>query len=200
MFREKKFKTTIQCNLKILDYLGVTFTGSSYRSFSKTNNEINYIYSQSNHPPSFIKQLPLFVKKCLSRLPLNEKIFNDSIPTYHEELIKAADNRKLKYLKQDQKKDNSQQCKRQIIWFNSPYSKNVTTKVGKFFLSLVCKHFPLHHKLHKSFNRKNVKVSYSYVPNMKSIINAHNRKILYPSPTIGRRTSNCINMSQYHLD
>ena len=31
---------------------------------------------------------------------------------------------------------------------------------------------------------------------MKSIINAHNRKILYPSPTIGRRTCNCINISQ----
>ena len=58
----------------------------------------------------------------------------------------------------------------------------------KFFLSLIDKHFPPHHKLHKLFNRNNVKISYSCLPNIKSIINAHNRKVLYLSPTIGRRT------------
>ena len=61
------------------------------------------------------------------------------------------------------------------------------------------KHFPPHHKLHKSFNRNNVKISYSCLPNIKSIINAYNRKILYPSPTVGRRTCNCINISQCPL-
>ena len=66
-------------------------------------------------------------------------------------------------------------------------------------MSLIDKHFPPHHKLHKLFNRNNVKISYSCLPNIKSIINAHNRKILYPSPTIGRRTCNCINISQCPL-
>ena len=131
------------------------------------------------------KQLPLSVERRLSKLCSNEKIFNDSIPIYQEALIKAGYNHKLTYQKHDQKKDNSQQHKRQIIWFNPPYSKNVTTKVGKFFLSLIDKHFPPHHKLHKLFNRNNVKISYSCLPNIKSIINAQNRKILYPSPTIG---------------
>ena len=106
---------------------------------------------------------------------------------------------KLTYQKHDQKKDNSQQRKRQIIWFNPQYSKNVTTKVGKFFLNLIDKHFPLHYKFHKFFNRNNVKISYSFLPNIKSIINAHNRNILYPSPTIGRRTCNCINIPQCPL-
>ena len=127
----------------------------------------------------------------------NDKIFNDSIPIYQEVLIKAGCNHKLTYQKHGQKKDNSQQHKRQIIWFNPPYSKNVTTKVGKFFLSLIDKLFPPHHKLHKLFNRNYVKRSYSCLPNIKSIINVHNRKIIYPSPTIGRRTSNYINISQY---
>ena len=31
-------------------------------------------------------------------------------------------------------------------------------------------------------------------------MNAHNRKILYPSPTIGKRTCNYINMSQCPLE
>ena len=66
-------------------------------------------------------------------------------------------------------------------------------------MSLIDRHFPSHYKLHKLFNRNNVKISYSCLPNIKSIINAHNRKVLYPSPTIGRRTCNCINTSQCPL-
>ena len=134
-----------------MDYLDLTFnlTDSSYRPFNKTNNEINYIHKQSNHPPSIIKQLPLSVERRLSKLSSNEKIFNDSIPIYQEALIKAGYNHKLTYQKHAQKNDNSQQRKRQIICFNPPYSENVTTNVGKFYLSLIGKHFPPHHKLHK---------------------------------------------------
>ena len=66
-------------------------------------------------------------------------------------------------------------------------------------MSLIYKHLPPHHKLHKFFNQNSVKISYSCLPNIKSMINAHNRKMLYPSPTIGRRTCKCINMSQCPL-
>ena len=106
IFRENELKVTIQCNLKIVDYLDVTFnlTDSSYRPFNKTNNEINYIHKQPNHPPSIIKQLPLSVERRLSKLSSNEKIFNDSIPTYQEALIKAGYNHKLTYQKHEQKK------------------------------------------------------------------------------------------------
>ena len=77
----------------------------------------------------------------------------------------------LKYRKQDQKKDNLQQRKRQIMWSDSPYSKTVTTKVNKFFLSLIEKHFPPHHKLRKLFNQDNVKISYRCLLTKKSIVN-----------------------------
>ena len=99
-------KTTIQYNLKIVDYLDVTFnlTDSSYRPFNKTNNEINYIHKQSNHPPSIIKQLPLSVERRLSKLSSNEKIFNDPVPIYQEALIKAGYNHMLTYQKHDRKK------------------------------------------------------------------------------------------------
>ena len=144
-------KITIQCNLEVVDYLDVTFNlrDSSYRPVNKTNNEINCIHKQSTHLPSIIKQLPISVERRLSKLSSNEKIFNDSIPIYQEALIKAGYNHKLTYQKHYQKKDNSQQRKMQIIWFNPPYSKNITTKVGKSFLSLIDKHFPPHHKLRK---------------------------------------------------
>ena len=116
VFRENELKITIH-NLKIVDYLDVTFnlTDSSYRPFNKTNNEINYIHKQSNHPPSIIKQLPLSVERRLSKLSSNEKIFNDSIPIYQEVLVKSGYSHKLTYQKNDQNKDNPLQCKRQII-------------------------------------------------------------------------------------
>ena len=81
IFRENELKITIQCNLKIVDYLDVTFnlTDFSYRKFNKTNNKINYIHKQSNHSPSVIKQLLLSAERRLSKLSSNEKIFKDSI-------------------------------------------------------------------------------------------------------------------------
>ena len=79
------------------------------------------------------------------------------------------------------KKTKQKNRKRNIIWFNPPYSKNVVTKVGHYFLKLLDKHFPRHHKLHKIFNRNTVKVSYSCTKNIKSIINCHNKKVLHQS-------------------
>ena len=46
---------------------------------------------------------------------------------------------------------------------------NVETNIAKKFLQLVSKHFPKGHKLSKLFNRNNVKVSYSCMPNVASI-------------------------------
>ena len=147
--------------IKNVDYLDGTFNlaNSSCRPFNRANNEIIYIHKQSNHPPSSIKQLPLSAKKRLSKFCSDEKIFNDSIPICQEELIKSGYNHKLTYQKHDQKKDNSQKRRRKIIWFNLPYTKNVTTKVGKYFLSLLDKYFPPHHKLHLLFNRNSIKTS-----------------------------------------
>ena len=60
--------------------------------------------------------------------------------------------------------------KRNIIRFNPPYSANVVTKVWKHFLSLLDKHFPSQKKFHRIFNRSIVHISYSCLPNMKTIL------------------------------
>ena len=57
-------------------------------------------------------------------------------------------------------------------------SQNVWTNIAKSFLCLIDKHFPKSHKLHKIFNRNNLKVSYSCTTNMANIIQSRNRKIL----------------------
>ena len=48
----------------------------------------------------------------------------------------------------------------------------------KIFHNRIKKHFPPNHNLYPVFNKKNVKVSYSCMPNMGSIINNRNKKIL----------------------
>ena len=81
--------------------------------------------------------------------------------------------------------------KRNIIWFNPPFNKNVKTNIGKTFLKLVDKHFPRSSNLHKIFNRNTIKVSYSCTENMSMIIKKHNKKIINAKirPTI--LTCNC---------
>ena len=43
-----------------------------------------------------------------------------------------------------------------IIWFNSPFSSNVETNVGRTFLKLVKKHCSKY-RYHKVFNKNNIK-------------------------------------------
>ena len=64
------------------------------------------------------------------------------------------------------------------IWFNPPYSTNIVTKVGKHSLSLFDEHFTQPNNFQKVFNRNTVKISYSCIPNMKTIINLHNLQLL----------------------
>ena len=70
--------------------------------------------------------------------------------------------------------------KRKVIWFNPPFSLNVKTNVGKIFLKLVKRHFPKENPLHKIFNKNMLKVSYSCMGNIASVLSAHNKSILYP--------------------
>ena len=58
------------------------------------------------------------------------------------------------------------------------------TNVGKIFTRLVDMHFPCHHKYYKLFNRNNIKLTYSCMPNMNNVIRKHNSKIMKnPAPS-----------------
>ena len=85
----------------------------------------------------------------------------------------------------------SKNQRRNIIWFNLPHSANVAKKVGKHFLSLLDKHFPPHNKFHQIFNGNTVKISYSCLPNMKTVINSHSHKVTNSKTITNDRTCNC---------
>ena len=178
LFKENQLDIVIQCNMKTVNHLDVTLNleNSTYRPYKKENNQIKHINIESNHPPSIIKQLPLSIESLLSSLSSSEEIFSDSIIPYQDALDKSGYKHKLKYKANIDTVSNKKQRKRNIIWFNPTYSKNVKTNIGKISLNLTKKHFPPHHKFHKLFNKNTVKISYGCTRNIKSIINSHNAR------------------------
>ena len=94
----------------------------------------------------------------------NEEIFNTAKCEHEDALNKSGYKVDFKYTKNQQQKPKNRS--RNIIWFNSPFNKAVSTNIAKIFLRLINRHFPKSHRLHKIFNRNIVKVSYSCMQNM----------------------------------
>ena len=76
---------------------------------------------------------------------------------------------------EEKKKKN---CRRNIIWYNLPFSKTVATNVAQRFLHLVVNYFPPRSRLNKIFNSNTVKVSFSCMQNMSGVLKAHNNSVL----------------------
>ena len=133
--------------------------------------------NKSNHPPDVKKQLPRMINQRISNLSWLETVFNSNKNKYQEALKNTGYNEEMKYEKKNNDKKKKKKRNRNIIWFNPPYSQSVKTNIGAKFLNLIDKHFKKT-ELHKFFNRKNVKISYSCMPNIESIISGHNRKLL----------------------
>ena len=68
------------------------------------------------------------------------------------------------------------------------------------FLKLVDKHFPKNSTLHKCYNRNTLKVSYSTMANIGSIIQSHNKKLLGESILPTEKGCNCRKPQECPLD
>ena len=124
------------------------------------------------------------MEKRLSSLSSSKEIFQETVSYYEQCLSNGGYKEKMNY--RDPTPPNfitKRKRQRNILWFNQPHSKTVKTKIGKFFLQLIKKHFPKEHKFHKIFNRNTLKLSYSSMPNIKTKINAHKREILQNTPS-----------------
>ena len=75
---------TIQCNLKIVDFLDVTFhlENNVYKPFRKENNKPIYIDKHSKHPASILKQLPKSIEKRILQNSSDKDILDESIKPY----------------------------------------------------------------------------------------------------------------------
>ena len=160
IFKNHGLNITVECNLRITDFLDVTFdlqTGKYYR-YRKVNSELLYIHKQSNQPPSITKQIPAMISKRISNISCDKESFDKAAPDYNNALKNSGFNENIKFTPRPPKR--RKRC-RNILWFNPPFSSNVKTDIGKIFLLLLDKHFPQHHKYYKLFSRNNVKISYS---------------------------------------
>ena len=189
-------KITLQSNLKVVNYLDVTLnlTTGKYYPYRKPDNNPLYINVNSNHPPSVIRQIPVLISTRISGLSCDSDKFNKTSQLYNDALKSSGYREKTQYDRNQNQRNQGNQRKRSrnIIWFNPPFSQNVQTNVAKSFLHLIDKHFPKSSKLHKIFNRNNLKVSYSCTTNNANIIKSRNQKILTKSNGVGSETKcNC---------
>ena len=178
IFKKHGLTVVIEANLKSVRFLDAEFDlrTNSYRPFRKPGSELLYVNRKSNHPPSVLKQIPNGVAKRLSDISSSEEIFRNAAPEYQEALRKSGYTDELRYEKSGNQPKRKR--RRNILWYNPPFSTNVKTNVGKLFLSLVRTHFHEHHRYRKIFNTNTIKVSYSCVRNVASIIRGHNVSLL----------------------
>ena len=90
IFKNHGLNITVECNLRITDFLDVTFdlqTGKYYR-YRKVNSELLYIHKQSNQPPCITKQIPAMISKRISNISCDKESFDKAAPYYNNALKK----------------------------------------------------------------------------------------------------------------
>ena len=183
MYKSEGLKVTAEANLKIVQFLDVTFDlrDGSFKPFMKPNTQLRYVSRESNHPPLILSNIPEGINKRLDRISSSRQKFEEEKTVYQKALDEAGYHHKLIYrehmVEETQGPAKRKRC-RKVLWFNPPFSANIKTNIGKRFFGILMKHFPEGSELAKIFNKKTVKLSYCCMPNMKSIISGHNKKIL----------------------
>ena len=166
-FKQFGLTITAESNLHVVNFLDVTFdlcTGK-YKPYRKPNDDPLYINKHSNHQPSILRQLLTSINKRISTFSSDKQTFEDAAPAYQNALGHSNFSHKLEYTPHETQRPR-RNTQRNVIWFK--------TNIARSFLHLVDTHFPAGHKLHKIFNRNTVKVSYSCMNNVRSIITNHN--------------------------
>ena len=159
IFKDFGLEIAAESNLRIVNYLDVklNLNDGSFRPCEKPDDIIN---KEFNHPPNLIQHLPASIEKRFSKISFDEKIFQESAIYYEDTLNKAGYTDKLAYhASSASNQENKKNRQRNVIWFNLPCSKSVTTRIGQSFLYLIDIHFPKNSTFNKIFGRNNVQAS-----------------------------------------
>ena len=193
LFKDEGLTITVEHNLIVTDFLDVTLNLSNgkYSPYRKPDSKPLYIHAKSNHPPSTIKELPSMINRRLSDRSCDEDVFNQAKGVYEEALRTSGHPSILSYQPSTPEEQTQRRRHRKIIWFNPPFSSNVKTKIGKEFLRLVAKHFNISHPFYKILNRNTLKISYSCMPNIASIIKQKNTSLLRGTDDTAQPHCNC---------
>ena len=140
------------------------------------------------------------IAKRVFEISYNEDEFKKAIPLNNKALKNSGYVSSFTF-QQKQPKRKSRVRKKNMVWFNSPYSDSIKTNIGKEFFRLLSKHFPNHHKLQKICNKKCVKLSCNCMPNIATIISSHNKEFLRKKTTESNPLLfNCRDKSNCPLD
>ena len=183
LFKGNGLKITVEQIGPIVDILDVTLSSreGTYKPYRKPNSTIAYVNSASNHPPKVLKNIPVMIERRISSISSSKKEFDEAKGEYKEALEKAGYKSEMVYQGQEvvgKDRKRKRRRKKNVIWYNPPFSKNVKTNIGKVFFGLLQRNFPPKHPLHCLFNKKTVSLAYSTMPNMDAIVKAHNKGVL----------------------
>ena len=145
---------------------------------TKPDNNPLSINILSNHSPNIIKNLPENISKRINTLSPDETTFNKSKDLYNNALAESGFKYKITFQKTGKYLHNNKitpKKEKEILYGLIHHLVSMFPQISvKNYSALLGKHFPKMHQLHKEFNRNNVKVRYSSLPNFKSVINGHN--------------------------
>ena len=98
-FKDFGLEIAAESNLKIANYLDVTLNlnDGSFRPCDKSDDVIQYINKEFNHPPDLIKHLSASIEKQLSNNSFDKKIFQESAIYYEDTLNKVGYINKVAY-------------------------------------------------------------------------------------------------------
>ena len=130
------------------------------------------------------------VEKRLNDLSSSKELFESEKGQYQEALKDSGFKETIHFTNNINIQTNRSR-KRNVLWFNPPYNLSVSTNIGKDFLKLLDKHFPPTSNMHQYFNRNTIKITYSSMPNISSIISSHNKKVLGQTINIIEGGCNC---------
>ena len=82
------------------------------------------------------------VNRRLSKISSSKEVFDKEKLPYQEALQKSGHSHILEYIPDQELRTKKKNRRKQITWFNPPYSLNVKSRVGQEFLKLVDNSFP----------------------------------------------------------
>ena len=135
-FKKYGLAITIKTNLFVVNFLDIQFNllNGTFKPYRKPNNDPIYVHKYSNYPPQVLKELPKTIGKQISTISSSKEIFESSKIEYENALKISGYKDRLVYEKSsvnENDKNEKKKRKRNIIWYNPPYSANVKTNIGK---------------------------------------------------------------------
>ena len=135
-FQDIGLKITAEANLKVVNILDITLNVSTgvCQPYRKPNDQPRNVNVKSN-----LKNLPSPIEKRLSSISSDPTVFPIAAPLYQQALVSSSYNEKMPY--SGNQETRKHQRKRNITWFNPPFSKSVSMDVARRFLRLQDRHF-----------------------------------------------------------